>query len=205
MARTSGARNHDFEQKRATLLHVLTEFALNGEFRRPSLRQFAIAANASEPTLRHYFTDRRGLVIAIMETIGERGRPVWAEIAVPASSTSEAVQDVLRITFDGMTNGRFARAHAFGLIEGMADPQAGKAYLNHVLEPALDSVRRKLDATPGGPDDGAELRAAAIATLSPLIVMSLHQDLLGGRTVAPFDDRQIVSQLGVWLGNALSL
>jgi AcrR family transcriptional regulator len=52
-------------------------FALSGEIQRPSLRQLALAAETSEPTLRHYFTDRKGLVIAMMVELGERAQPIW--------------------------------------------------------------------------------------------------------------------------------
>ncbi|MEO0786583.1 MAG: hypothetical protein AAFY10_12875, partial [Pseudomonadota bacterium] len=85
MPRPAGVRNRDFADKRASLLATLTDFALNSDLRRPSLRQFAIAAEASEPTLRHYFQDRQGVVVAILECIGERGQALWNMIATPAS------------------------------------------------------------------------------------------------------------------------
>ena len=69
MPRPAGVRNHDFESKRTALLDTLTQFALEDNMQRPSLRQFAIAARASEPTLRHYFRDRQGLIIAILQYI----------------------------------------------------------------------------------------------------------------------------------------
>lgn len=76
MPRPAGARNHDFDEKRAALLDALTDFALSADLRRPSLRQFAQAMNASEPTLRHYFGDRQGLIIEILENIGRKGAPL---------------------------------------------------------------------------------------------------------------------------------
>ena len=69
MSRPAGARNHDFCEKRTALLDTLTDFALAAALTRPSLRQIAIAANQSEPTLRHYFGDRQGLVLEIIENI----------------------------------------------------------------------------------------------------------------------------------------
>ncbi|HPF21827.1 MAG TPA: hypothetical protein PK417_00005 [Hyphomonas sp.] len=204
MARTSGARNYDFDSKRAALLDVLTDFALNGDLHRPSLRQFALAASLSEPTLRHYFTDRQGLVIAILETLGQRSNVVWGELPGTPPSPAEALQVYFRASLEGLREGSFVRAHAFGLVEGAACPRAGRAYLDHVLEPALETIRQLLEATPGGPREPDALRAAALAALSPVLVMSLHQDLLGGRAVAPLDSQQIVTHLEDWLGSALT-
>lgn len=204
MARTPGARNHDFTEKRSALLDLLTDFALNSEFNRPSLRQFAMAAGITEPTLRHYFSDRQGLITAVLQRIGERGQPIWAEVAVPADSSANAMQEFFQIALFRLREGHFVRAHAFGLSEGIANEEVGRAYLKHVLEPALNSVYRKLEATPGQPEDPVELRAAALAALSPLLIISLHQELLGGRSLAPLDNKKIVMQLSAWLSNALS-
>ena len=204
MARTPGARNHDFDKKRRALLETLADFALDSELHRPSLRQFALAAEITEPTLRHYFTNRQGLVIAVLETLGQRSMVVWASIAAPAPGPAEALREYFRASLASMRENRFVRAHAFGLVEGAACREAGRAYLDHLLEPALDAVSRKLSATPGCPREPAALRAAALATLSPLLVMSLHQDLLGGEAAAPLDSTQIISHLEAWLGSALS-
>ncbi|MCA8902431.1 MAG: hypothetical protein KDA53_14410 [Hyphomonas sp.] len=204
MARPNGVRNHDFAEKRAALLDRLTDHALSADLRRPSLRQFAIAADTSEPTLRHYFTNRSGLVVAILQTIGRRGRVIWEAVSAPASCAEEAVGEYLRISEAGMRHGGFVRAHAFGIIEGVADPAAGHAYLKHVLEPALEALRRKLSATDGCPSDPGSLQAAALVILSPLLVMSLHQDLLGGREALPIESGALTAQMETWLGQALS-
>jgi AcrR family transcriptional regulator len=204
MPRPAGARNHDFDLKRAALLDALTDFALSADLRRPSLRQFALAVHQSEPTLRHYFTDRQGLVIEILENIGRRATPLWAMVAMPAADQATALEEYFRISEAGMRVGGFIRAHAFGLIEGLADEAAGKAYLEKVLEPALKSVSDKLRATPGGPKTEASLRAAALATLSPMLVMSLHQELLGGGESAPIDIGETMTSLRGWLSKGLS-
>ncbi|MEL6245242.1 MAG: TetR/AcrR family transcriptional regulator [Pseudomonadota bacterium] len=203
MPRPAGVRNRDFDEKRAALLETLTDFALNADLRRPSLRQFAIAAGASEPTLRHYFTDRRGLVLAILETIGGRGEAIWTIVAVPSSDPASAVEEYYRVSEAGMRHRGFIRAHAFGLIEGLADAEIGKAYLQFVLEPALGAVSRKLASTPGGPKSPAALRAAAFSTLSPLLVLSLHQDLLGGQQDAAVESGDVIAAMQGLLGAGL--
>lgn len=204
MPRPAGARNHDFDEKRAALLDALTEFALSADLRRPSLRQFAQAMNASEPTLRHYFGDRQGLILEILENIGRKGAPLWAMVATPSADPATAFEEYFRISEAGMQLGGFIRAHAFGLIEGLADEAIGQAYLEKVLEPALAAVANKLRATPGAPQEETALRAAALAALSPLLVMSLHQQLLGGATSAPIDTSGVIRMLQGWLGKAVT-
>jgi hypothetical protein len=88
-----------------------------------------------------------------------------------------------------MEHGSFVRAHAFGLIEGLADREAGTAYLRFVLEPSLRALETRLSRTPGRLQgaSGAPLRAAALAIFTPLLGLSLHQDLLGGAQSSPLD------------------
>ena len=204
MPRPAGVRNHDFEAKKTALLDALSEFALNDDLRRPSLRQFAIAAKASEPTLRHYFKDRQGLVIAILKHIHDRAIPLWDVIATGSADTATAVEEYFRVTQAGLTHGGFARAHAFGIIEGMADEKVGQAYLEFLLDPALKAVSEKMDATPGKPETETERRAAAFMMLSPILVMTLHQQLLGGREASPVDSDAFLGLMQTWLASGLS-
>ncbi|MEM6667558.1 MAG: hypothetical protein AAF638_14290 [Pseudomonadota bacterium] len=167
MPRPAGVRNRDFAEKRMALLDTLCDFALGSDLRRPSLRQFAMAASASEPTLRHYFKDRQGVVVAILERIGARGGPLWQTISLPAKTMATALEEYFRVSEAGMRHGGFIRAHAFGIIEGVADPVAAKAYLKNVLEPALGAVESKLAASGEGLSDHKLMRAAALAALAP--------------------------------------
>jgi len=204
MPRPAGVRNHDFEAKKTALLDTLSEFALNDDLRHPSLRQFAIAAKASEPTLRHYFKDRQGLVIAILQHIHARAIPLWQVIATGSPDTASAVAEYFRVTEAGLTHGGFARAHAFGIIEGMADEKVGQAYLEFLLDPALQAVSDKMDATPGRPETLAERQASAFMMLSPILVMTLHQQLLGGKEASPIDTQGFLKLMQTWLASGLS-
>ncbi|MCA8898925.1 MAG: hypothetical protein R3C00_05300 [Hyphomonas sp.] len=203
MARPSGVRNHDFEEKRAGLLNALTEFALGSDLCRPSLRQFAIACATSEPNLRHYFGNRQGLVIAILANIGERRVAAWQIPVGAARNPAEVLETYFRLSEAVVRKGGFIRAHAFGIIEGVADPEIGRAYLDHVLDPSLTSICRNLAATPGCPADDRTLRIAAIAILSPVLLAGLHQDLLGGKSAAPIDTRYLYQCLQSWLSTGL--
>lgn len=203
MPRPAGVRNHDFEKKRSTLLDQLTDFALNDDLRRPSLRQFAIAAGASEPTLRHYFKDRQGVVIAILNHIHDRGLPLWDIIKTPSENPAAAVEEYFRVTQAGLTHGGFARAHAFGLIEGMADEVVGQAYLEALLDPALEAVQAKLEGTAGDTYRSEAGRSAAFMMLAPILVMTLHQHLLGGAESSPIEPEGFLGQIQSWLVSGL--
>ena len=102
-----------------------------------------------------------------------------------------------------MRHGGFVRAHAFGIIEGLAEADAGQAYLQYVLEPALSAIAKKLKATPGAPQDKNALVSVAFAALSPMLVLSLHQDLLGGKTSDPINTGDVFRHLQDWLGKGL--
>ena len=195
MTRPAGARNKDFSVKRQALLNKLTDFALNSDLRRPSLRQFASAAGASEPTLRNYFSDRKGLVLAILEEIGRRGSDIWQLAATPSKDISNAVEEYFRISEAGMLHGGFIRAHAFGIIEGVADLDVGAGYLMHVLNPALKAIEDKMRGTPGAAGGDQDLRSTAFAILSPMLVLSLHQNLLGGNQTAAIDVQDVLTRL----------
>ena len=66
-----------------------------------------------------------------------RAIPLWQVIATGSPDTATAVEEYFRVTEAGLTHGGFARAHAFGIIEGMADEKVGQAYLEFLLDPAL--------------------------------------------------------------------
>ncbi len=191
MSRPAGVRNHDFEQKRTELVRKLTDHALESDLRRPALRQFAQAVGASEPTLRHYFGDRNGVVVAVLEEIGRRAQPVWNAVSMGATDIPTAMEEYFRLSTAGMRHGGFVRAHAFGIVEGCADLELAKAYQTIVLRPALLSLTVKLSRTKGGDGDPNERLAAALMMFAPLLAIGLHQDMLGGREIEPMDREAI--------------
>ncbi|MEM6626321.1 MAG: hypothetical protein AAGB25_06225 [Pseudomonadota bacterium] len=204
MARPQGVRNRDFDEKRAKLLATLTDYALNSDLKRPSLRQFALAAGASEPTLRHYFVDRAGLVEAILQEIGVRGERIWALARTPSASIEDAVSEYLTLSEGGARHRGFVRAHAFGLIEGLADAEAGRAYAIHVLDPALDAVAEKFRATPEGPQSAAELRTLGLMLLAPLLLAVMRDEFLKSEIDPDLDLTSCVKILGDWTIASLS-
>ncbi|MEM6850325.1 MAG: hypothetical protein AAF527_01300 [Pseudomonadota bacterium] len=188
MARPKGAKNPDYDDKRGKLVNDLADYALSSDLTRASLRQFAQAASVAEPTLRHYFGDRTGVVRAILEEIGRRAAPFIEIAAAPADTYAASLQGYVDLSLAGLKHGGFARAHAFGLIEGVADKELGAAYLTSLLEPSLAAIERRLApfVDPGG-DDPERTQMAALCLLSPMLIAAIHQRQLGGAETRKID------------------
>jgi AcrR family transcriptional regulator len=204
MPRPAGVRNHDFAEKREALLDRLCDFALQAGVQRPSLRRFARAAKASEPTLRHYFSDRQGLIVAILECLG-RDMSARGSDHRTGNMPGGPLDAQLSGLLGGLRERAQIRAHAFGLTEGLADPVVGEAYLEHVLEPRLRAIEDSLGDISPAQRPRPVLRAASLAMLAPLVIMVLHQDMLGGQPRWAFDEMHTLEQIRAGLSAGLGL
>lgn len=187
MPRPPGRRNPDYEEKRERLTRELTDFVLRAELVRPSFRQLAQASQVAEPTLRHYFGDREGVARDILRTLAARAAPFLEAVGNPSPSLPHAVESYFALSRAGVRHGGFGRAHAFGLIEGMADEAVGQAYLAELLEPSLQALEARVRPHLGEDAPSAKLRAAALLIFAPMLLAVIHQQLLGGGEAAPMD------------------
>jgi AcrR family transcriptional regulator len=197
MPRPAGSRNADYDAKRAALVAALTDLTLSTPALRPSLRHWALACGVTEPTLKHYFGDREGVAVAILEEIGARSRRLIEAVAKPAPDLERAVDTYIALSKIGLKNGVFARAHCFGIVEGVAHPDVGRAYLTHLLEPSLAALEARL--APFHAHDASSARAAALALFAPMLLAVVHQQALGGDTTAPMDVDAIFDSVGALL------
>lgn len=151
-----------------------------------SLRQFAIRAGVSEPTLRHFFGDRRGVVIAIFHHFARQAGAWLTRSAKPGADLEESVAGYLDLSLEGFDNSLFAQAHAFALVESIHDPVVGRAYLDIIVEPSLQAIETRLapGVDPSGSQPGA-VRHAALALYSTMLFAILHQRLLHGSEARP--------------------
>jgi len=187
MARTQGARGHDYDGKRASLIAAMHARLVARDLPPPSLRELAAAAGVTMPTLRHYFGKRDDVVIAVLEAIGEAGAVHLAEAAATELPFAESIAAALRHVLAGLRQG-LDDVHMLGLREGMGQARLGPAYLDAILEPSLQAIEARLAAhqTRGEMRHGNP-RHAALALLSPLVIAALHQTALGGDTERPLD------------------
>lgn len=197
MARTKGARNERFEERRAALIAALrTRLRASGPA--PSMRELATAAGVSVPTLKHYFggtdelTDREAIVRAVMEdelASGSEPEGPLETAATPSGSFALSVRDLLQHADDGFAYGGLTESHAVGLAEGARSLTSASDYLRLALDPTIDAFAERLRGhqTTGEMRADADARLAAIQLLSPLVVARLHQDRFGGREGNPID------------------
>lgn len=185
MPRAKGVKNADYEAKRRELLdRMLPRFArLDQE--RPSLRQLAAAAEVTAPTLQHYFGDRTGVVAAMLQEYRRRGETRLGLVAQANGDFAGSMRDFARGLVMGMQAGaavRLGDVMAASLCEGLGDPQVSPLALSYIIDPAVDALVARLEQHAArGEMIQADLRAAALMLLSPLLLAVLHQDQMNGR------------------------
>ncbi|MCC5981404.1 MAG: TetR/AcrR family transcriptional regulator [Oceanicaulis sp.] len=168
------------------LLDLLSVAAVADRSGPVSLRQFAIRAGVSEPTLRHFFGDRQGVVIAILHHFARQAGAWLARSAEPDADLEASVKGYLDLSLEGFDNSLFVQAHAFALVESIHDPVVGRAYLDIVVEPSLRAIEARL--APGIDPDGQNperIRHGALALYSTMLFATLHQRLLRGSDARP--------------------
>lgn len=199
MARPKGARDSDYEEKRAALLQRMMARVMRRETARPSLRELAEAAGVTVPTLRHYFGSRSDVVAAVLEAYLGMGRGRIATAGEPVGGFAESVRDFAMSLMRGLRHAgpvRLGDAFAVGLAEGLLDPAIGPAALRFLVDPAQQALQRRLDAhIARGEMIAADTRAASLMLLSPILIAVLHQDQMGGQDCNPLDLEAAVAEI----------
>lgn len=200
LARTKGARNADYDAKRQELLERLLPRFVDRDQGRPSFRQFAAAAGVTMPTLRHYFGDRSDVVEAVLEEHLRRDDGRLEALSQPngdfeASIHAFALGLLLGLQAQG-GRVRLGDLYSASLSEGLADPEISPLALRYVINPAVDALERRLRThLQRGEMRDADLRAASLSLIAPILVSVLHQDQLGGAADNPFALDDVVSQV----------
>ncbi len=202
MGRPPGSRNATFEARRAELLRGVRARLLEPDGARASFRDLAAAAGVGPATMRHYFGTRTGVIEAALEQIYGEGLPYLMMVTQPPDAPLRpSLERLLAMVARGMSGG-LGEVHALGLAAGLRDPDLGPAYLDRVLEPTLQAFEAHLahHAARGEMRPGIDLRVAALALLSPIVLGALHQHELSGARCRPLDVSALVAQhLDAWL------
>ncbi|MEN0066998.1 MAG: TetR/AcrR family transcriptional regulator C-terminal ligand-binding domain-containing protein [Myxococcota bacterium] len=163
-----------------------------------SFADLARAAGVSVPTLRHYFGDREGAVVATFQAMDVSSRDLLEALSDPGPhALRESLQHWATRTVDGFRHYGVGNLFAGALSHGLHDPVIGPAFVKYVLEPSIALCERLLQRHRERgeidiPDD--ELRGAALSLLSPLVLALLHQDALHGKTERPLDVRAFAAR-----------
>lgn len=203
MAATAARADRSAGDRKTELLHILARTAIADRSAPVSLRQFAIRAGVSEPTLRHYFNDRRGVVIAIIALFAEGARDWLARCAQPQDSLEAAVSGYGDMALEGANTDLFAQAHAFALVESIHDPLVARSYLDTIIEPSLKAIEARLASLDPDGTRGDAVRHAALALYAPVLIAVLHQRLLKGDEARPLDMGEFFADLAKLFAHGL--
>lgn len=187
MARTRGSRNLQYDVRRLELLFEVRARLAEPGSSGTSLRELALACGVSVATLRHYFPRREDLILAVMSENLADARPHLAHAAEPHGPFAASIRELLGYIAFGFTQG-VGDIYTVGLTEGLREPTVGPGFVNLVLEPSIDAVRRRLDAHVAMKHmREVDTRHAALSLLSPVVLLMLHQRELGGSVDHPVD------------------
>lgn len=190
LGRPPGSRNAGYdERRRAIAQRVLRRIAEPGGAQ-ASLRELAEAGGVSVATLRHYFADREGAVQAALREVRALGES-WLSLAAEAQVDLPLVDSLrwfLHTLLVGWRNG-VGPMVSEALSAGTGHEGLGMAAVQDVLEPILQAVEARLGhhREAGDLPAGTDLRHAALALTSPVVLALLHQDALSGSRCRPLD------------------
>lgn len=175
MARPAGVKNQDYDEKRKALLKSMTEFIQQNDVIDPSLRQLSIGAGVSDVTLRHYFNDRQGVIVALFQSVSEANSAIREAFRQPASSLEKAVNNVTEIWGRISKNASYMRWHVFAIREAIADPVVFDAYEKHVIKPTSEALGEGLMRSSGGTMSFQSGRQAATHIIFNSMFLSLRE------------------------------
>ncbi len=195
MGRPSGSRNEGYDQRRDALAMSVLPRLIADDGPRASLADLAEAAGVSVATLKHYFGDRTGLIAATLRLLGSQGTPWLAQVTMPSSPDLErSMLDVARAIARAWSGFGVGRVFGAALAIGIHDKVAGPGTVDGLLEPLVQAIEARLaahvdagvvDVDSSNPGD--DIRVAALAFISPLLVALLHQHELSGSTCRALD------------------
>lgn len=196
MARTVGARNSDYLERRNALINKVRDRLSLQDGEAPSYRELALAAGVSVPTLRHYFGSREQLIKAIFAHSLAGAAPHLARARTTEVDDLQAsLTGFLRRVVIGWTSGNVGALHRIGLAEGLRSPGTALDYLTDVLEPTLQALETRLGAYRAqGRIVPCNLRHAALLLLSPMVLALLHQHDLGGTRCRPLSIPDLITE-----------
>jgi AcrR family transcriptional regulator len=198
MTRPLGTRNAQFEDRRqALLLKAGARLAVQNT-EPPSFRELALACGVSVATLRHYFGNRETLIKELFALHLDTGRRHLQNAERPPAareSIESSLREVLERIARGWTSGFLGSLHRIGLSEGLRHSATALDYLVDVLEPTLQALEKRLQASI---DHGliieCDTRHAALALVSPLLLALLHQHDLGGTRCRPLSVPNLIDE-----------
>lgn len=186
MARPRGTRSPDFDARREELIARLADRLAAPDGHLAGIRTLAEAIGVTYPTLRHYFGSRDGILAALFEKRAAEGQVYLEMMARTDLPFAASVAEATRFLVGAAAQPQFMALHEIGLREGIKATGIGTHYLGKIFEPTLDAIERRLrHHVEAGEMRPADLRTAALALLSPVLLGALHQHSLEGAALRP--------------------
>lgn len=180
-------RSSDYETKRQALLDLLEE-RLVRVGSQASLSALATAAKVSVPTLKHYFGDRDKVICAVLDAGFRRGENFMKIARTTELPFEQSIFDLLMFIQQGFKRGRLGNLHVIGLCEGLHHHTIGPYYLDKIFNPTILATAERLKLHQSRNEMiSVDPKDAAICLTSPLIMMLIHQNYLGGSKEDPID------------------
>lgn len=188
MARVKGSRNADYAEERKRLVAAVSPRLMAPEGAQASFRELAATAGVSVATLRHYFGTREALLAEVLAAMHQSGLPyLHAAATEPHGPLRESLRWLLDQVVEGWEYGVGAM-HAYGLTAGLGNTELGPAYVRELLEPTLQAAEARLARhVAEGELRRCDVRHAALALLSPVVLGLLHQKQLLGAQCRPLE------------------
>lgn len=189
MSRQKGSRNKRYYEERQRLAKLLYEELVRAGHSGASFRSLAQACDVSPATLRHYFENKTGALVAAVEYAGEQGEPFQQLVEKGEfGSLHESLVSLLRFLHFGWKHSELGELHKLGLGVGLSEQEVGPAYVKELLEPTLQAFEQRLQLhVDKGELRDCNIRYAAFSLLSPIFLAMLHQKTLSGQTERPLD------------------
>lgn len=188
MARTKGARNANYEERRRDLARRALEAFIDDNGTPRSFRAIARALETDPSTLRHYFGDADGLFRATFETLYEDARAFADDVRALLDQPPEvALLGAAQSLVEGWRIGVGHICHV-AMVAGLASPVRGPIAVDTFFEPIYRLTEELVSAYA---DRGALIvddpREVSWTLISPVLMALVHQDSLGGGAQHPMD------------------
>ncbi len=196
MPRPLGRKNADHHARRRDLARAVLPIIRTSGANRPSLRELARAAGVQPNTMRHYFGDRDGVITAAFVELRALGDPhIKRTIMLTSRPVDEALRIFLGELVGAWTPEGLAGVLGAGLLEGLSDTAVGPAYVEHLLEPTLQSAEHVIESYMNdGELRAGDPRGATLMLIAPILLALLHQHELGGAGCRPLDVHALLEQ-----------
>jgi AcrR family transcriptional regulator len=189
VSRTKGSRNADYPEQRLALARRLLEILTGPGGLELSLRELSKRLEVSAATVKHYFQDRNGVLVAALEAFAFTAAPYVAMMGTPIDGdVKTSLKHLLTDLQEAWVKFNVGQFQGGALALGLMNPALGPRYINLVLEPLLQAAEARLAAhVERGDLIEHDVRQGALMLMSPLFFGLLHQSNLSGTKCRPLD------------------